>query len=85
MYWLNSFLFSNILQKCYIIFDSQRAFDKHITAGLSLEGDLGEKVSLNLLTSPYFELREKFIEHGEVQNMVQNFSLKPSPFPRALG
>ena len=30
------------------------------TAGLRLEGDLGEKVSLNWLTSPYFELREKF-------------------------
>ena len=34
-------------------------------AGLSLEGDLGEKVSQSWLTSPYFELREKFrcIEH----------------------
>ena len=29
-------------------------------AGLSLEGDLGEKVSLNWFTSPYYELREKF-------------------------
>ena len=33
--------------------------------GLSLGGDLGEKVSLSWLTSPYFELRVKFkcIEH----------------------
>ena len=30
-----------------------------LVAGLSLEGDLGEKVSLIWLTSPYFELREK--------------------------
>ena len=28
--------------------------------GVILEGDLGEKVSLNWLTSPYFELREKW-------------------------
>ena len=30
-------------------------------AGLSLGGDLGEKVSLNWLTSPYFELKEKLM------------------------
>ena len=30
------------------------------TSGLSLEGDLGEKLSLSWLTSPYFELREMF-------------------------
>ena len=37
----------------------------HRSAGLSLGGDLGEKVSQFWLTSPYFELREKFkrIEH----------------------
>ena len=28
-------------------------------AGVILEGDLGEKVFLSWLTSPYFELREK--------------------------
>ena len=33
--------------------------------GPSLEGDLGEKVTISWLTSPCFELREKFkcIEH----------------------
>ena len=28
-------------------------------AGVILEGDLGEKVSLSWLTSPYLELRDK--------------------------
>ena len=30
-----------------------------VHAGVILEGDLGEKVSLSRLTSPYLELREK--------------------------
>ena len=48
-----------------------------ITAGLSLGGDLGEKVSLNWLTSPCFELREKFncIEHtGKSKIMARTSS-----------
>ena len=50
-------------------------------AGVILEGDLGEKVSLSWLTSPYLELREKWkcIEctmYKEMQNLDQNFSQK---------
>ena len=37
-----------------------RVFPLYTSAGLSLEGQLGEKVSQNWLTSPYFEQREKF-------------------------
>ena len=58
--------------------------------GLSPGGDLGEKVPLSWLTSPYFELREKFkcIEHIwkskiliktlKILKMSQNFSLSKS-------
>ena len=66
-----------------------------IFTGLSLGGDLGEKVSLSWLTSPYFELREKFkfVEHNyrEIQNLDKNFSpkswkcRKTSPCLKALG
>ena len=31
----------------------------NVLPGVILEGDLGEKVSLSWLTSPYLELREK--------------------------
>ena len=37
-----------------------RSVVKLLLAGISLEGDLREKVSLRWLTYPYFELREKF-------------------------
>ena len=56
-------------------------------SGLSLEGDLGQKVSFSWLTSPYFELREKFkcIEHigkskiwTKIMKMSRNFSLSES-------
>ena len=42
-------------------------------------GWFGRKVALSWLTSPYFELREKWkcIEHiGKLKNLDQNFSLK---------
>ena len=48
-----------------------KAQRRPILPGLSIRGDLGEKVSLSWLTSPYFELREKFkcIEHiGKSKN-----------------
>ena len=61
---------------------------RHYT-GFSLEGDFREKVSLSWLTSPYFELREKFkcIEHignpksglnllPKILTISPNFSLK---------
>ena len=63
-------------------------------SGAILEGDLGEKVSLSWLTSPYLELREKWkcIKCiGEILNLDQNFSLKSwnfrktSPSLKALG
>ena len=63
------------------------------TTGLSLEGDLGEKVSLNWFTSPYYELREKFqcIEHiGESKIWTKTSPKNPKndakpPCLRALG
>ena len=61
-----------------------------VFTGLSLGGDLGEKVSQSWLTSPYFELREKF-KYREIQNLDQNFSLEPwkcrkiSPCLKAVG
>ena len=48
---------------------------KFTNSGLSLEGNLGEKVSPGLFTPPYFELREKLkcTEHiGKIQNLGQN-------------
>ena len=37
----------------------------YLTSGNKLEGDMGDTVSLQAQTSPYFQLREKFkcIEH----------------------
>ena len=51
--------------RCQGIFCSLKVFTQlwsvnHHLTGLSLAGDLGEKVFLIWPTSPYFELREKF-------------------------
>ena len=63
-------------------------------SGPSLEGDWGEKVSLSWLTSPYFELREKFkfIEHIGKSKICTKTSpwnpekcCKTSPSLKALG
>ena len=57
-------------------------------AELSLEADLGEKVSLNWLTSPYFELREKFKskEHiGKSKMLTKTSPCNPENFSLSEG
>ena len=60
-------------------FDPVKCRSKYpICPGVILEGNLGEKVSLNWLTSPYLVLGgvKMYRIYKEIQNLDQNFSLK---------
>ena len=73
--------FSYFIQKIGFETSSKLSPKKTIcVTGVILEGNLGEKVSLSWLTSPYLKLSEGEVKmyrmYREIQNLDHNFSQK---------